>query len=499
MSPIITTSFLKSHCDIGYNWLRQAGLSPFLTPETGSMDPLEFGGRLQSAYIKGQKSPFEAVNPSRIGKAWQLKASDIIVANAAQDFWGWADHEILPFLDFWADFEPEVKFALFYTEPGLALACYENFADDHDIREQLDDVITKWESFNDAMLHFYSRHQDRCLLADLSVLTLNPDKFADSALVKWDRELDGDPFFKTSVASHCLDLTGGLTLVLDAESPKAKLLGELQAIADCPAPRGNNNPPDFMGVIADNLLLKRTLSKTEAKFSALETLLGKNQDELKAKEGESELLSLQLAQVQEELEAQFRQAQLVNNVKPGNSTTGSPEEVMATNGVITQTALAPSEFEPIRLDLRQVISGLNWHEAEHDGRWGGPGTQSTLTLPELPKGRYRLSILIVGAMSQQIFNEASLVFDGKKLQVRRELRINDKGVFGRLRKARAHINANIIPYPAKLISDITINESSLRNAQLAIKFPTAISPTERGEADSRALTARISYIEISRI
>ncbi len=50
------------------------------------------------------------------------------------------------------------------------------------------------------------------------------------------------------------------------------------------------------------------------------------------------------------------------------------------------------KLEQLKIDLSKQISGSNWYSAEPAGRWGGPELESTLQIPALAPGKYRLEL-----------------------------------------------------------------------------------------------------------
>lgn len=149
------------------------------------------------------------------------------------------------------------------------------------------------------------------------------------------------------------------------------------------------------------------------------------------------------------------------------------------------------------VDFRHFIDGHNWHEPEHDGRWSGPGARSTLRLPNMPAGRYTLTLNIVAAMSRAILDGVTLVLNEERLNTKILYRSDLKGAFASASRARVKFNSNALAYPAKLTTQFTISkEKADQPISLEINLPQTISPMTLGETDTRSLGIRCSSLEM---
>ncbi|MFN5746292.1 MAG: hypothetical protein ACK443_09445 [Methylococcaceae bacterium] len=113
-------------------------------------------------------------SPIEVGKAWEQAAGDILLANWDQTHWGWADSRSVWLLDFWYGFDPDIKFVLVHSHPQQVLAqCLEQV----DQAEQVLAGLAIWDEHERAMLHFYHRHRDRCMLVDATEVLAHPADF----------------------------------------------------------------------------------------------------------------------------------------------------------------------------------------------------------------------------------------------------------------------------------------------------------------------------------
>ena len=94
-------------------------------------------------------------------------AQNLILARKNQLIWGWKDPRTTLFLDFWLKLIPQAKFIFVFRSPwevvdslfrrgDIIFDSNPNFA------------IEQWSIYNGAILDFYQRHQEQCLLLDIN-------------------------------------------------------------------------------------------------------------------------------------------------------------------------------------------------------------------------------------------------------------------------------------------------------------------------------------------
>lgn len=188
--------------------------------------------------------------------------------------------------------------------------------------------------------------------------------------------------------------------------------------------------------------------------------LEKLQEQHHALAKENELLLLQIHQVQEELESYY-----IENQKLLGRSDPQAEDRAAIH------ELLPAE---ILYDLRREIDGDNWYYAEHDGRWAGPETCSTLRVPAMATGIYRLEVCVVDAMEPEILSGMVLTLNGRPLSIE----VDPGNRYSKLVKA-----------------DITVGESDVEFVwEFAFRFPKLVSPAEHGSDDQRRLAIRVASL-----
>jgi len=191
------------------------------------------------------------------------------------------------------------------------------------------------------------------------------------------------------------------------------------------------------------------------------------QGQLREQTEESELLLTQLHQVQEELERYFLQYQ------------DQKKQLHAISQFWRQQPPAD-----LWVDMRRTEDGHGWYEAEADGRWSGPGTESLIELPPLAAGDYLVELHIADAMAPELVAGLQLVAqlsDGQSLPV--EL-VHEFGTAPSL-------------YPMVSAGMLTLSASVQVSWHLQLLLPQVISPAEHGSSDTRQLGLRLQGLRLS--
>ncbi len=147
--------------------LRQCGMLPPQPSRRDGMTPLDITQALLKAH---QCEPVEfvtdesALAPIKTGPVWHGMALDLLLGNLDQPFWGWADPNTIYLLEYWRELDPHLVFVLVYDHPGSALCQWADTHGAHLVEADLHNPLDNWSAYNGALLRFYLRHPDRCLL-----------------------------------------------------------------------------------------------------------------------------------------------------------------------------------------------------------------------------------------------------------------------------------------------------------------------------------------------
>ena len=502
MPLIIATAFTPGHCEAGWRVLAKCGVSDPIRSGDSASDPHAFCDRLWTAHVKRRKNRFASVDPGKIGRAWEIHAADLIVQNADREHWGWASPKVLPLLAFWADFEPDCRFALFYASPRHALASALSKSDGEIDEATVEDTLVQWRTFHDQLLRFHNLHPDRSVLINLEAPAQNGALPVSPINRKLSLDVDGigDPDMNMDMDAPAAIYDLAESVLFAHDSALATLFQELEATADQPALHGRNDLPDVVGALTSHITKEHHLQRSLDRIAELQTDMQSAKAaeeriaETKQVETENELLKLQLEQVQEELEHQFLQArEAKQELAAARGTDSTKNEVTQRSPKERGSADAPA-FE---LDTRHFVDGSNWHDAEHDGRWTGPGAEATIRIPSMAPGRYEVTVDVVSGMTRAILDGTKLRFNGQSYADRRKLCVKPDSALAPLERMLAQISDKVWPFPARIVARVEVaDENSAAINTLSIVTPQTMSPASRGEPDHRELGLRISRISL---
>ena len=446
------------------------------------LTPQALHERMARVFDTGTGGPVSQIAP---GKVWESLAVDLFLSNLDHQCWGWADSRLAWFLDFWAGFDPQVRFTLVYCTPEAAAA--RALCGGVATADALQQALASWVEMQTALLRFYHRHRERCLLVNVDAVVRAPEAFLGKVNEHFELSLNYESMGEVDSDSPSPLSTLLLSsLGLYGEDTQATaLLRELEAIADLPDGESKVNAFDPAAAVAEYGTLMEKLDRI-AELQQREALLAESSQraaasselmsvqsalaEERAKNAElseeGELLLLQLHQVQEELERYYLQVQELQG--KGNAATGY------------RGAGLPSPMRPVDLtfDLRRDIEGENWWDAEPDGRWAGPESVSTLTLPPLAAGRYEVLLDVMDAMAPEVLNGMQVALNGRPIS----------------------LEAMKPGLPTLVIGRFAVDEGSLdAHCKLELRFPGLQSPAELGTNpdDHRRLAIRLRSVRVS--
>ena len=104
----------------------------------------------------------------KVDPVWKDLVLDLIRGNLDLPFWGWSDPLAVYLLEFWKSNLPDLLFVLVYEHPRAVLNdVWRSRAEEGDsdsVVNAVNDGLSGWHHFNDAMLDFFYRNRERCLL-----------------------------------------------------------------------------------------------------------------------------------------------------------------------------------------------------------------------------------------------------------------------------------------------------------------------------------------------
>jgi hypothetical protein len=181
---------------------------------------------------------------------------------------------------------------------------------------------------------------------------------------------------------------------------------------------------------------------------------------------EGELLLVHLHEVQEELEQYFLKYQ------------DQRQQVKTMVDFWQQNP--PTE---VWVDMRRTPDGQGWYEAETDGRWSGPSTESALAFPPLGAGQYLVELQIADAMAPELVAGLQL---SAQLDDGQVLPVDLVHEFGPADQLYPMVSTGLLPLLA-----------TQEGWHLRMTLPSVISPAEQGGTDARQLGLRLQGVRLS--
>lgn len=510
--------------------LTDAGVAPAKPSRRDGHTPQALGRLLLQALEvepNGQL-PLQQLRP---GKVWQELATDLTVTNLQQSIWGWADHQLAWLLDFWHEFDSQVRFLLVYTSPVEFLSHKFQQGRELDATE-VESGLREWLEWNTALLRYHLRNPQHSLLIDGQAALSQPDALLRLLQGAWGvaglRHLAPRTGAPDAAEALLAQATRGL---IPPDHEVWALQEQLDSVAQLTGTESTD--PAFSAVsawtaaralIASHRQATEQIEKLQQHCDALQTQIRMDakraEDDIKAAEAalkssqsewqkeraewanERAALTSARATLTTQLEA--RLAEPAAPAGPADESLKQENELLLLQLHQVQEELERyflqwqelqqargdgflSEFwrahqpEVVTLDLRRPISGEQWYAAEPDGRWTGPATLATLDLPPLQPGKYLLELDVLETLASDILDAAHIEFEGRQHPVTVEY-LGGEGVF-----------------PAVCSAQLSINGGDGRAPlRMGIALPRTLSPAANGSPDNRELGVRVQQIRLIR-
>lgn len=148
--------------------LRACGMAPALPSRRDGFLPEQISATLAKAHnapalrrLGDGNAELRQLTP---GPVWHGMALDLMLGNIDQPLWGWADPQAIHWLNYWRDLDPNLHFILVYDRPHSLLTRSQADPATPDSPEDLARQARQWAAYNAALLHFFHRNPQRCLL-----------------------------------------------------------------------------------------------------------------------------------------------------------------------------------------------------------------------------------------------------------------------------------------------------------------------------------------------
>lgn len=164
MDIIVSCGMQNSWCEFIQDRLEGMGVkAPKPAPRTDS-SAYDLIAKMCISLPKSEKET-NHYQPAQLGRAWEVAASDLFVANVETPVWGWSDPRNIHLLNFWSDFDPGCKFILAYGSPAESLAIA--LRQDTLTISELEESISDWAYYHQALLEFFHSNRERSILTHI--------------------------------------------------------------------------------------------------------------------------------------------------------------------------------------------------------------------------------------------------------------------------------------------------------------------------------------------
>ncbi|MDD2926605.1 hypothetical protein, partial [Rhodoferax sp.] len=183
MKVIITIGCPHSGYETVVHTLTQAGITNAQHGIKSGLSPQALQSRLLSSHEVdlGSTAALAQVQP---GKLWNELATDLFLANLQHAHWGWADPQSVVLMDFWHDFDAQVRLLLVYNSP----TSYLQQVLGHQLQPTVQSVasaLDDWTRWNTALLRYLHRHPDYCVLINSQQLAAHPHPGLQALASHW--------------------------------------------------------------------------------------------------------------------------------------------------------------------------------------------------------------------------------------------------------------------------------------------------------------------------
>jgi glycosyltransferase involved in cell wall biosynthesis len=244
-----------------------------------------------------------------VQQQYLAQAQNLILARNNQAIWGWKDPRTTLFLDFWLKLIPDVKCIFLYRSPWEVIDSLFRRADVI-FRTNPNFAVHQWCHYNQAVLDFYQRYQEQCLLLEIGSVIQNPQNIIELIKQKFGLELrapeslyepslfnpDSNTYYRQALITKFFPQALDLYQQLQQQQADAKhyTTVEQQAI----------EPTCTAWILQDWNDLQRTAKEKKQ----AEKELTQTQQQLQSTQQQLQLTQSQIAEVQQKLELQIKQS-----------------------------------------------------------------------------------------------------------------------------------------------------------------------------------------------
>ncbi|MBO6688689.1 MAG: hypothetical protein JJ931_00865 [Henriciella sp.] len=503
MTIMISSAVHEDWCAFAGSRLTAMGVQKPLSGERSGLAPTALAQKMHLA-SGAPNDVFNNVAPQNLGQTWSIAAAEVVLANAEQEVWGWADPLNLPFMEFWKEFDPRCRFVLVYGSPAKYISS--EITRSADAIDRVDHILKRWTSFHSSMLSFYQQNQDRCILTDIRGFDGSAAPVAETLTQKFDINASALDHSEYCAETPTLEIIS--ERIMAPRHEQTELFSELQNSADIAIGASSNSNRGLSEKAIEEQLAMRaetgaqiaTIGSQHAKIAELERQIAEHETRIQQllenaetrTDANSTLYKRQLDQVRDELHYYYSKYSELSAPAASGRVMNEP----ASSNTQSPSAHASS----VLIDLGSFVDGAGWHQPEERGRWAGAESRSTCNIPALRPGKYRVTARILDSMGLEILRSMKIELNGVNLNARLKILCDMGGRLAPLRRAKAGFNNVENPFPASLVASIRAhNLSNSGPNELAIISELVRSPSAVSGDDDRLLSCFFENIEIVRV
>lgn len=199
--------------------LQQCGMNGPLRSRREGLLPQEITSTLCKVYQRPQAdrvSDEHDIEQLQVASVWHGMALDLMLGNLEQKLWGWADPQAIYTLDYWKQLDDKLTFVLVYDEPQLALMRAATQQQNMSTPE-LEQLLSNWMAYNGALLRFYLRNSERCLLVNSQQVHRNSEDYLLKLQPLLSAELLSLPANETPVAESASNNPHPINMLIPAQ------------------------------------------------------------------------------------------------------------------------------------------------------------------------------------------------------------------------------------------------------------------------------------------
>ena len=290
--------------------LIRCGMQAAAPSQREGLSAADIGATLLKAHRVIPLDPLQTqgpIQPLQPGPIWQSLALDLLLGNINHDLWGWSDPQAVYLLDYWKNLDPQLAFMLVYDTPQDLIARAFDNPEVECTPEALQTAVGNWQAYNEALLHFYHRNPQRCMLVHAAQVRESAADYLEQVQVRIGAPLGSTSEAKVggAMAPVSPDTENALRRylaqhILGAHPQALTLYEELQAVASLPhsaSTTTDQEPHAARQALAALQTLRQAAASRDPQAQSGEF------------QQENDLLLAQLHQVQEELERYYLENQ----------------------------------------------------------------------------------------------------------------------------------------------------------------------------------------------